>query len=253
MPTEPATEPNAEAWDDRRLADPHAAPDKASRVEAMFAAIARSYDLNNRLHSLGRDQAWRKATVRMAGLQGGETVADVACGTGDLAMAFADAGAGRVIGLDFTQKMLDLAETKKRGRSIEYRHADAMDLPLDDAGVDVVSIAFGIRNVSDPAKALREFFRVLVPGGRLLVLEFSEPRHPLLRRFHHLYCHHVMPRTATWIARDRTGAYRYLPRSVETFLDRDALAAAVTEAGFTDVTTKPLTGGIAAIHRGVKP
>lgn len=284
------------AWDEADLANPHAQPDKARRVEAMFAAIAESYDLNNRLHSFGRDQAWRRAAVRAAGLRGGEVVADVACGTGDLAMAFADAlqrlppsrdngrelarqspdqaegdtsptpataggpptktappRGGRVVGLDFTRSMLDLAERKRGGRPIEYRHADAMDLPLDAASVDVVSIAFGIRNVADPGRALAEFHRVLKPGGRLVVLEFSEPRNPLLRWGNALYCRRVMPWTATLIARDRSGAYRYLPKSVATFLDRDALAEAMRQAGFADVTTRPVTFGVAAIHRGLKP
>ena len=258
MPDKSAGQPNDTAWDEQRLADPHRAPDKARRVEAMFAAIAPRYDLNNRVHSFGRDQAWRKTAVRMAELEGGEVVADVACGTGDLAMAFADELArrggepGRVIGLDFTQKMLDIAEDKKRDRPIEYVHADAMDLPLDDESVDVVSIAFGIRNVTDPQRALAEFHRVLKPGGRLIVLEFCEPRNPVIRLGNAIYCKRIMPVTATLIARDRSGAYRYLPKSVEKFLDRDALAKAITDAGFTQVRTKPVTFGIAALHRGIK-
>lgn len=252
MPDNPAGEANDTAWDEQRLADPHGAPDKARRVEAMFAAIAHRYDLNNRVHSLGRDQAWRRTAVRMAELKGGEVVADVACGTGDLAMAFADAGAGRVLGLDFTQNMLDYAEDKKRDRPISYRRADAMDLPLEDASVDVVSIAFGIRNVTDPDRALREFHRVLKPGGRLIVLEFCEPRNPLIRLGNAIYCKRIMPITATLIAGDRSGAYRYLPRSVEQFLDREALARAMEAAGFDEVTTRPVTFGIAAVHRGVK-
>ena len=257
-PNQPARDTNDTTWDERRLADPHRAPDKAKRVEAMFAAIAPRYDLNNRVHSLWRDQAWRRAAVRMAELEGGEVVADVACGTGDLAMAFADELArrgsepGRVIGLDFTQEMLDIAEDKKRDRPIAYLRADAMDLPLDDESVDVVSIAFGIRNVTDPHRALREFHRVLKPGGRLVVLEFCEPRNPAIRLGNAIYCKRIMPVTATLIARDRSGAYRYLPKSVEKFLDRDALAEAIEAAGFEDVRTKPVTFGIAALHRGVK-
>ncbi|MEM6459454.1 MAG: bifunctional demethylmenaquinone methyltransferase/2-methoxy-6-polyprenyl-1,4-benzoquinol methylase UbiE [Planctomycetota bacterium] len=244
----------APAWDDGRLGNPHAEPDKARRVERMFAAIAPSYDLNNRVHSFGRDQAWRRTAVRTATLSGGETVLDVACGTGDLAMAFADAGAGNVIGVDFTLPMLTHAQRKKTaGSGIVYSGGDALRLPVADASVDVLSIAFGIRNVTDAPAALREFRRVLRPGGRLIVLEFTVPANPLVRLGHDFYCGWVMPRTATLISGDRSGAYKYLPRSVSTFTGKAALIAAIGDAGFDDVTAKSLTFGIAACYRGVKP
>lgn len=245
------------AWSADQLENPHAVGDKATRVERMFAAIADSYDLNNRLHSFGRDQAWRKAAVRAAGLSPGDRVVDVACGTGDLSEAYADAGAGVVIGIDFTVAMLEIAE-RKRGRRdrptpIVYAAGDAMRLPVADAAADVVSIAFGIRNVADPAAALAEFRRVLKPGGRLVILEFSEPTHPVLRWGSRVWTQHIMPRTATWIARDRSGAYRYLPRSVATFAGREQMIDAMREAGFEDVTAKPQTFGVAVIYRGVSP
>jgi demethylmenaquinone methyltransferase/2-methoxy-6-polyprenyl-1,4-benzoquinol methylase len=240
------------AWTDESLADPHAVADKAKRVERMFAAIAPSYDLNNRLHSLGRDQAWRKAAVRAAAVQPGDVVLDVACGTGDLTLAFADRSpAKRVIGMDFTYNMLAVA--KRKGGSCYYAAADAMNLPLPDACVDVVSIAFGIRNVADPAKAIAEFHRVLRPGGRMIILEFTLPRHALLRKLYLFYFNHIMPRTAALIARDRSGAYRYLPRSVGTFIEREQLVAQFQQHSFTDVTTTSLTCGIAALYRGMKP
>lgn len=248
------------AWNETDLAgNPHEADDKATRVEAMFAAIADSYDLNNRVHSLWRDQAWRRATVRLADLQPGDVVVDVACGTGDLSMAFADAGASRVLGLDFTVNMLKVAEhkatpTREHGTnpSPTYIAADAMQLPLEDACADVVSIAFGIRNVAEPQRAMREFYRVLKPGGRLLILEFCMPTNAVLQRMYRFYFHHVLPRTASLIARDRSGAYRYLPRSVDTFLSKEQLTTMMSNSGFQDITTKSLTCGIALCYRSVK-
>lgn len=249
------------AWDDSSLAsDPHASPDKPERVQRMFAAIARSYDLNNRLHSFGRDQVWRRKAVRLSELQPSDAVLDAACGTGDLAEAYADHGAAKVVGLDFTQRMLDIAEAKARNRKRRnganaptYVQGDAMRLPFEDASFDIVSIAFGIRNVADPAKVLREFRRVLRPKGRLVNLEFSEPNNPLLRAANRLYTRRIMPWTATLIARDRSGAYRYLPKSIEMFLDREAMCAAMRDAGFMNVSMHPMTFGVCVAYRGYVP
>jgi len=244
-------------WPTTALANPHDVADKARRVQRMFAAIAPSYDLNNRLHSLGRDQAWRRAAVKLADVKPGDIVLDVACGTGDLAMAFAATRAEMVIGIDFTFDMLRLAQRKRRRRHmtrpISYHAADAMRLPVADSAVDVVSIAFGIRNVAQPAVVLTEFFRVLRPGGRVVVLEFSLPRSRLLRALYNVYFNRIMPTTATAIARDRTGAYRYLPRSVNTFLDRPQTIQLLNETGFTRATAHGLTLGIATAYRAVKP
>ena len=247
------------AWTDADLSEnPHAARDKASRVQRMFSAIAPSYDLNNRLHSMGRDQAWRRAAVTMAGLKPGDDVVDIACGTGDLAMAFHDTirrarGTGGVTGIDFTHEMLTIADHKTLGRSgIGFLQGDAMNLPLPDACCDVVSIAFGIRNVADPAKAMREFVRVLRPGGRVIVLEFSLPKNPALLAGYNFYFKHVMPRTATLISGDKSGAYKYLPKSVNTFIDREGMTSMMSEAGLSGITLKPLTFGIAVCYRGIK-
>ncbi|HZW06722.1 MAG TPA: bifunctional demethylmenaquinone methyltransferase/2-methoxy-6-polyprenyl-1,4-benzoquinol methylase UbiE [Phycisphaerales bacterium] len=247
------------AWSNADLAtSPHGVADKQERVRRMFAAIAGSYDVNNRVHSFGLDQRWRRFAVRQAAVKPGDTVLDVACGTGDLSRLFADSGASKVVGLDYTEEMLAVAR-QKRGQStgrvareIEYIRGDAQALPFADATFDVVSIAFGIRNVQDPAKAVGEFFRVLKPGGRLVVLEFDRPRNALIRFGNDLYTRRIMPLTATLISGDRSGAYKYLPKSVETFLDRDQLSAVIRGVGFGSVSQTPLTFGVCVCHYGVK-
>ncbi|MEL6796823.1 MAG: bifunctional demethylmenaquinone methyltransferase/2-methoxy-6-polyprenyl-1,4-benzoquinol methylase UbiE [Planctomycetota bacterium] len=252
------TESTAPAWTDADLAaSPHTRDDKPERVRNMFAAIARSYDLNNRVHSFWRDQAWRKTAVKMAQVKPGDRVLDCACGTGDLTMAFAKTESAEVIGSDFTQEMLDIAGTKQpqlgtASSKVRYEQADATNLQYDNASFDIISIAFGIRNVDDPAKALAEFHRVLKPGGRLIMLEFDTPRNPLIRLGNDLYTKQIMPRTATLIARDKSGAYRYLPKSVETFLTSEQLAEKATAVGFDEIARKRLTFGVCVCTRATK-
>ena len=245
-------------WDEQRLQDPHAESDKAQRVSAMFDAIADSYDLNNRVHSLWRDQAWRRKAVRLAQVQTSEdVVVDVACGTGDLSLAFAKAGAAKVIGIDFVPRMIRLAQEKSSkyvfAAAPEFRVGDAMSLDLPDACCDVVSIAFGLRNVAEPSRALSEFRRILRSGGRVVILEFTTPANPVMRALYHFYSHHVMPHTATWISRDRTGAYKYLPRSVDTFVTPQRLVEMMRDAGLAQVRIHPMTMGICAAFVGVVP
>ncbi len=250
-PTAPA------AWTPPELANPHQSADKASKVRGMFSAIAPSYDLNNRVHSLWQDQRWRRTAVRIANVQPGDRVLDVACGTGDLTHLFARTQAADVTGLDFTPAMLDIARHKLAARParapVTYLEGDAMALPFPDASFDVLSIAFGIRNVTDPARALAEFARVLKPNGRLVILEFAQPSNPLMRWFNGLYCARVMPRTATLISRDTTGAYQYLPASVGTFWTPAQMQQALEAQGFTSITSTPLTLGICVCYRAVKP
>ncbi len=246
------------------LSDPHADTEKADKVRSMFAAIARSYDLNNRVHSVWQDQAWRRHAVKTARVQPGDVVADIACGTGDLSEAFARRSpAKEVIGIDFTAEMLDIARYKRdqkqdrkqavfNGTPIRYEQGDAQNLQLADASVDVLSIAFGIRNVQEPTRAIAEFARVLKPGGRLVILEFDTPRFPPVRWFNSWYAGWLMPRTATLISGDKSGAYRYLPKSVESFMSREEMIAAMTNAGFGSVRTKPLSLGICVCYSAVR-
>jgi demethylmenaquinone methyltransferase/2-methoxy-6-polyprenyl-1,4-benzoquinol methylase len=223
----------------------------------MFAAIAPSYDLNNRLHSAWIDQHWRRRAVKFSRLTPTDHVLDVACGTGDLTLAFAHARPASVTGTDFTYEMLPIARSKAASQLATrnsqlplFTTGDAQALPFPDASFDVVSIAFGIRNVQDPLTALKEFRRVLRPGGRVIVLEFSVPTNPLFRAVYNFYSAKVMPLTATWLSGDRSGAYKYLPHSVETFLTPPQMLARLQQAGFSDLASKPLTFGTVTLYRG---
>jgi demethylmenaquinone methyltransferase/2-methoxy-6-polyprenyl-1,4-benzoquinol methylase len=270
------------AWNAELLKNPHEAKDKRKRVQEMFAAIAPSYDLNNRLHSLWMDQAWRRKAVKLANLRPTDRVVDVACGTGDLTLAFAESllplirerpfPAARILGIDFTYPMLPLAATKwddhpivdneyedpidlakmaGASKFVMFANGDAQHLPLPDQSADVVSIAFGIRNVQEPAKALAEFRRILRPGGRVIILEFSLPTNPILRGLYNFYFRQVLPRTATLISGDKTGAYKYLPESVNTFIGREQMMSMMTTAGFSKVEQFPMTFGVCVCYRGV--
>jgi len=260
LQTQSQTEdPSTPAWDEAELDSLHTNEEKHDKVQAMFNAIARSYDLNNRLHSLWRDEAWRKKAVIKADVKPNERVLDCACGTGDLTQAFAKfTNASQIVGSDFTSGMLEIAEHKrtklhaKIADRINYQQADAQALPFDDQSFDVVSIAFGIRNVQIPEKAITEFHRVLRPGGRLIILEFGQPSFGPMRWFNNFYCGTIMPRTATWIARDTSGAYKYLPRSVASFKTREEMELMMTNAGFNDVWSNPMTMGICNLYRALR-
>src|SRR5687768_634893 len=260
-----STHRNNPAWDDQLLRNPHDVADKRRRVREMFAAIAPSYDLNNRLHSLWQDQRWRRKAVKLAELGPLDDVVDVACGTGDLSLAFArgleearevlmprEDLTGRVTGVDFTFEMLPIAQRKSADLNCRYVNGDAQSLPLEDKSADVVSIAFGIRNVQDPAAAMREFHRILRSRGRVIILEFSLPTNPILRGLYNFYFRQILPRTATLISGDKTGAYKYLPQSVNTFIGREQMMAMMSAAGFESVEQFPMTFGVCVCYRGVK-
>jgi demethylmenaquinone methyltransferase / 2-methoxy-6-polyprenyl-1,4-benzoquinol methylase len=246
------------AWTENELRQPHQNADKADKVRRMFAAIAGKYDFNNRLHSLGRDQAWRRFAVRQARVKPGDAVVDVACGTGDLTELFARSPAATITGIDFTPEMLAVAQRKRERLPSEIRHkisyqqGDAQQLTLPDASADVVSIAFGIRNVADPTRAIAEFARILRPGGRLVILEFDTPRFPPFRWLNNFYSGWLMPRTATLISRDRSGAYRYLPKSVGAFMPRQRLCDLLAARGFEQITATPLTMGVCVCYRTLR-
>jgi len=212
----------------------------------MFNAIAPTYELVNTLFSGGRDAAWRRKAVELARVTHEDDVLDVACGTGDFARAFIKARPRSVIGSDFAHDMLRRA--LGRSPAIRWSEADALRLPFADASFSIVSCAFGVRNFADLDVGLREMYRVLRVGGRAVVLEFTRPTNRLFRVAYEIYCHRLMPRVASWISRDKTGAYRYLPRSVVSFLDARQMSDRLRGVGFAAVRAVPRTLGAVTIY-----
>ncbi len=233
------------------------------RIRRMFGEVAARYDLLNHLLSGGADWFWRWKTVRVASPAGGEPILDVCTGTGDLAFSYWTRAGGRVpvIGTDFTHEMLELANRKRPKRCrcangagrLTFLEADTVRLPFDDDQFQIVSVAFGLRNVTNTEAGLREMIRVCRPGGRVVVLEFSVPANPLIRRLYRWYFENVLPRIGQWVSRNRQAAYNYLPKSVSQFPHGAALADLMQRCGLFPVTWKPLTFGIAALYCGEKP
>jgi demethylmenaquinone methyltransferase / 2-methoxy-6-polyprenyl-1,4-benzoquinol methylase len=221
----------------------------------MFARIAGRYDLLNHLLSGNVDKRWRRAVAEALrpSLVEGARVLDVACGTGDLSFTLARAGAAEVVGLDFCRPMLEIARRKaaSESRAIPFVEGDALRLPFADESFDVVTIAFGLRNLSGVFEGLRELRRILRPTGRIAVLEFSDPVVPGFRALFRFYFTRVLPRVGGLVSGSR-GAYEYLPDSVRRFPDQKRLAALMREAGFEGVEYRNLTGGIAALHTGTR-
>ncbi len=229
---------------------------EGKQVQSMFASIAGRYDLLNHLLSGGLDFWWWRRMARAAGARPGARFLDVAAGTGDSSVALARRGA-EVVSTDFTQAMLRLGPAKFRRKGLEHRvrtsvAADAQRLPFAEAGFDGVTICYGLRNVEDRGRALGEFLRVLRPGGRLVVLEFSRPPSALFRRLYDGYSRWILPRVGRWVSGDPE-AYAYLPESIRGFPDQAALAAELERAGFAQVRWTNLTGGIVALHTGTRP
>jgi demethylmenaquinone methyltransferase / 2-methoxy-6-polyprenyl-1,4-benzoquinol methylase len=229
-------------------------------VNSMFARIARRYDRANFLLSCGIDASWRRRLVAVAEAKRPQDVLDLATGSGDVAFELSRklTTARSITGVDFCAPMLAEAEAKKnhaRGadRSIEvtFRQGDILALPFPDSTYDLVTISFGLRNLADLGRGLREMHRVLRPGGTLLVLEFSQPAR-VVRPFYYFYLRHVLPRLAGMVTGNRC-AYEYLNETIEQFPDREALAREITKAGFQPVTATGLTCGIVALHEATKP
>ena len=232
----------------------NAANDHAGRVREMFASIASRYDLLNHLLSGNVDKRWRRIVatrVRDKLSSKDARILDVACGTGDLSLTlFETTGAG-VVGTDFCRPMLDIAAGKTSGR-IRYVEGDALDLPFRDGTFDVVTIAFGLRNLSNVESGLAELSRVLKPGGWVAVLEFSRPANAVLRPLFNVYFRKVLPWIGGVVSGSRN-AYSYLPASVQKFPDQSQLSLLMEQAGFVQVGYENLTGGIAALHLGRRP
>jgi demethylmenaquinone methyltransferase/2-methoxy-6-polyprenyl-1,4-benzoquinol methylase len=226
----------------------------AESVRKMFARISSRYDLLNHLLSANMDKRWRALVVRRVRtyLPSGAHALDVACGTGDLSLALVEDSTTQVIGLDFCRPMLDLAAHKSDGRAIRYVEGDALALPFAEGTFDAVTIAFGLRNLASVEGGLRELLRVLKPGGRVFVLEFSQPVVPGLRGLYQLYFNVVLPRIGGLLSGSRS-AYEYLPDSVSRFPDQRRLAGMMREVGFEQVEFENLTGGVAALHQGTRP
>ena len=236
-------------WDETRLESPHAQQDKADRVRRMFDAVAPSYERINKIFSGGRDSYWRRHAVRLAGVRAADTLLDVCTGTGDFARTFADGQPQPrlICGCDFSAGMLARA-VDRESTLVTWCQADGLELPFGDGAYSLVSCAFGVRNFQDLDASLAEFLRILVPGGRVVILEFSRPRHRWVRWAYELYSVRLMPWAATWVSGDRTGAYRYLPQSVLSFPDSAEMTERLHGAGFDRVESHRLTFGVVTVY-----
>ena len=218
-------------------------------VAAMFDDVATRYDVTNDVLSLGRDRAWRRAVVAACEAAPGQVVLDIAAGTGTSSEPFADSGVA-VVPADFSLGMLRVG--RRRRSDLGFTAADAMRLPFADGSFDVVTMSFGLRNVSDPDAALREFLRVTRPGGRLVVCEFSQPTVPVFRGLYTNYLMRSLPAVARAVS-SNPESYVYLAESIQAWPAQRAMAERIAGTGWTDVQWRNLTGGIVALHRATKP
>jgi len=232
--------------------------EKAERVADVFHSVASKYDLMNDLMSGGVHRLWKRFTIEVSAVRPGHTVLDIAGGTGDLAYKFSKlvGDDGQVILSDINSSMLNVGRDRLIDRgvnnNVQYAQLDAQYLPFADDTFDCVTIAFGLRNVTDKDLALRSILRVLKPGGRLLVLEFSKPQNSLLEKAYDQYSFRLLPFMGKLITKD-ADSYRYLAESIRMHPDQDTLKTMMNEAGFSNTEYYNMTGGIVALHKGIKP
>ncbi|MCB1846129.1 MAG: bifunctional demethylmenaquinone methyltransferase/2-methoxy-6-polyprenyl-1,4-benzoquinol methylase UbiE [Halieaceae bacterium] len=230
---------------------------KASMVADVFHSVASRYDLMNDLMSAGIHRIWKRFTIELSGVRKGHSVLDIAGGTGDLAARFADivGPEGAVVLADINESMLKVGRDKLLDSghlgNLEFVQADAQYLPFPDDSFDCITIAFGLRNVTDKDKALRSMLRVLKPGGRLLVLEFSKPQNALLSKAYDAYSFKVLPVMGRLVAND-SDSYQYLAESIRVHPDQETLKEMMEDAGFTRCEYHNMTGGVVALHKGIK-
>lgn len=231
--------------------------EKASLVGEVFTSVASRYDIMNDLMSAGIHRLWKRFTIEISAVRPGHCVLDLAGGTGDLAAKFSHlvGPEGEVILSDINASMLSTGRDKQTDLgncgNIHYVQGDAQYLPFDDNHFDCITISFGLRNVTDKDRALRSMLRVLKPGGRLLVLEFSKPKSPLLSQLYDTYSFKILPKIGKLIAQDED-SYRYLAESIRMHPDQETLKAMLEDAGFADCEYHNMTGGIVAVHKGIK-
>ncbi|HVQ60132.1 MAG TPA: bifunctional demethylmenaquinone methyltransferase/2-methoxy-6-polyprenyl-1,4-benzoquinol methylase UbiE [Solirubrobacterales bacterium] len=236
--------------------DNRQSPDFAGQVNRMFDRVAGRYDALNSVMTAGLHHRWRQRAAERTELRPGDSALDVCCGTGDLALELAGrvAPGGHVVGCDFSEPMLDLAREKTAARGTEglrFEWADALELPYDAERFDAVTVGFGVRNLADLDRGLREMARVLKPGGRLVILEITTPARPPLSTFFSLWFDRIVPLLGSFSAEPE--AYSYLPESVRSFPSPRGLAEKMDAAGFERIRYTVLAGGIIAIHSGARP
>ena len=232
--------------------------EKAGKVAEVFHSVAGNYDLMNDLMSGGIHRLWKRVTIEMSGVRPGHSVLDIAGGTGDLAAKFSRivGPEGTVVLADINDSMLKVGRDRLVDRGItdnvRFSQADAQHLPFPDNTFDVITIAFGLRNVTDKDMALRSMLRVLKPGGELLVLEFSKPPNSLLSKIYDGYSFNILPKLGKLFAND-ADSYQYLAESIRMHPNQETLQGMMDNAGFENTDYHNMTGGIVALHRGVKP
>lgn len=230
---------------------------KASMVAEVFHSVAGKYDVMNDVMSLGIHRLWKRYTIDCSGIRPGHTVLDLAGGTGDLALKFArlTGKTGKVVVADINASMLQVGRDRLRDQgvtgNVEWVQADAEQLPFPENHFDLVTIAFGLRNVTDKARALKSIYKVLKPGGRLLVLEFSKPTNDAFSKVYDWYSFNLLPTMGQVIAND-PDSYRYLAESIRMHPNQETLEQMMQEAGFEQTSYDNLTGGVVALHKGFK-